>query len=881
VQTTPFTLTKIQPPRARPNLIAREALERRLGEALISRRLTLISAPAGYGKTTAMTRLLERLCDDIVLAWIAADQDDDLHRFLSCLFAALEPFDLPWRVEPDALIAAAVSADGDPRAVATVLLNALAASEVVRGVIVVDDAHRISDQSVFGFLDLLLERLPSHWGVVISSRMDPPLAIARLRAQDELLELRQRDLRFVHDEVRALVAANGGIGDAAKLLRRTGGWAAGLRLAINAARGGSAGTENTRAMDRHAFDYLAAEVLCEMPSEMREFLLDCAVLAELTPERCMAVSGNPRAPQLLDEIERRGLFVSVLDGPEPVLMLHDLFRDFLEATVRRERPESLPILLRRAADSEPDPIRRLSFLLRACAWDEAEAVLESVAEDLIAAGSVEPVLRLVEQFPIERRESSPMLDLVRGQANWAQWHWRSMSEVMRRASDGFMSTGDQTRWCRSRVFEAIALTGNGLAPMSHDALEDVPLEHADFKTRALAQALRTWIFIDTGAFRAVAPGYTALLDVLERTDRLELWYECFQRPLYIWMPGMRAPLVRFVDGVFQRAGEAPTQMRAVAHVVAAWLALWNGELSHSRERLALAWEDARWLGEPVRLRMFVNTAAAVLHAVLGEREAALNAIEELLRYFKMSTMSGTPIKPTSMMAHYLFLAVRVADALGDGSALAAFAARIPPAAEITNFVMLRAPLQTVPARIASSQGYFDDACSLWSKVLADPMSIEVIGLAEEAKVRYSHALVHVDRPNDAADVLRSLILSVVEHGEIGGVLLAGRTVLSRLATVEWRGLLSRQELSVLRGWAQLTGAAEQSQLVPESGRCAGTLSHRELEVLAKIAKGDSNKLIARSLDLSPHTVKRHVANILDKLDLSSRRQAAEWYRSGT
>src|SRR5690606_31379194 len=120
----------------------------------------------------------------------------------------------------------------------------------------IDDAHRIADATVFEFLDSLLERLPAHWGFVIASRVDPPLALARLRARDELAEFRQQDLRFEHDEVAALVEASGGRGDARELLQRTAGWAAGLRLALNAGHEQS----SSRRVDRHVFEYLAAEV---------------------------------------------------------------------------------------------------------------------------------------------------------------------------------------------------------------------------------------------------------------------------------------------------------------------------------------------------------------------------------------------------------------------------------------------------------------------------------------------------------------------------------------------------------------------------------------------------------------------------------------------
>src|SRR5690349_18724512 len=209
VSSSAFALTKIRPPRSRGHLVVRPALERRLAQALVSCRLTVLVAPAGFGKTAALTRQLELLPEDTAVAWIGADEDDDLHRFLACLFAALEAFDLPWRTAPDALLATAVNSSRDRRAVANELLNALAACGAPRGLIVIDDAERIAAPEVFEFVDLLLERLPERWGFVIGSRKDPPLALARLRAADDLVEIRQAQLRFDRDDIVSLIAASG------------------------------------------------------------------------------------------------------------------------------------------------------------------------------------------------------------------------------------------------------------------------------------------------------------------------------------------------------------------------------------------------------------------------------------------------------------------------------------------------------------------------------------------------------------------------------------------------------------------------------------------------------------------------------------------------
>ncbi len=370
-----FALAKIQPPSPRTALVERPALERELDAALFEHRLTLVIAPAGYGKTAALSRQIRRLPADCALAWISADEDDQLQRFLACLSTALEPHDLPWRVAPEALGTLA-QAERGLRDVAAEIVNALASAEVARGLIVIDDAHRIADPHVFELLQAILDRLPERWGLVIASRVDPPLSLPRWRARGELAEFRQYDLRFDESEVAALLATTGGApapGAARELLEHTQGWAAGLRLSLSARPGHPRGPGAPA--QRHLFDYLASEVLDDMPPDLRRFLLRCSVLPELTAARCAHVARIAQSAQLLEEIERRGLFVASLDADELTLRLHDLFRDFLEDRLQRDFPEELPYLLRRAADDEPDLARAVGYLVRAGAWPEAARVL--------------------------------------------------------------------------------------------------------------------------------------------------------------------------------------------------------------------------------------------------------------------------------------------------------------------------------------------------------------------------------------------------------------------------------------------------------------------------------------------------------------------------
>jgi LuxR family transcriptional regulator, maltose regulon positive regulatory protein len=420
-----FALAKIQPPRPRAGLVARPTLERALGAALLNNRLTLLQAPAGYGKTAALTRQIRQLPAGCALAWVSADEDDQLQRFLACLTAALEPHDLPWRVAPDALATLALAERG-LRDVAGELVNALASAEVERGLIVIDDAHRIGDTQVFELLQLVLERLPAHWAVVIASRVEPPLPLARWRGAGELAEFRQYDLRFDETEVAALLADTPGASPAAsarELLDRTDGWAAGLRLSLSLRSHSTAASgagHSASLTQRHLFDYLAAEVLADMPAALRLFLMHCSVLPELTATRCAQVSGRSDAAQLLEQVERRGLFVSVLDADELTLRLHDLFRDFLEDRLQREQPEELAGLLRRAAAGESDVARALGFLARAGAWDEAAQTIVQHGPRLLTLGG-NGLAQMLAMLPPAQFERWPDLHMLQGIASFVDF----------------------------------------------------------------------------------------------------------------------------------------------------------------------------------------------------------------------------------------------------------------------------------------------------------------------------------------------------------------------------------------------------------------------------------------------------------------------------
>ena len=903
-----FALTKIQPPRPRGRLIVRPRLEQRLAQALAMLPLVLVSAPAGYGKTAAITRQVGQLPPGTALAWIAADEDDDLGRLAACLVAALEPFDLPWRTSPEALVAMQDGSRVARQVLTSELLNALAATDVPRGLIVLDDAHRIADAAVFEWLDALLERMPPHWGLLVAGRVDPPLALARLRARGELAEFRQDDLRFDDDEVVDLVrlraqAAPGAPVDAVLpqqarwLLARTQGWPAGINLAL-AHSGGSGAAAHAAPvgslLERHVFDYLTAEVLDNLEPAMRDFLLRCSVLPELGVARCAAVSGQSpvQAAHLLEEIERRGLFVSVRGadpgggeaGGETVLCLHDLFRDCLAQRLRSELPAEWPRLQRLAADSEPDLVRRVGHLARAGDWPAAEALLYAQGPGLLARGAVQPLLRLIEQFPPELREASPLLAHLRGLCAWAHWDILTMCQRLAQAAEGHDRRGDPAAAQRARALLVLGLSAAGQVPRSVALLAQLRQQPMDRVAEVTAWQAASWHALADSRMADIAAPLGRMMDLLEGSDDPMLWLQAVPLTSFVGLPGTRPEIQRYIDGALRlMPEEPPATLRVMALALQAGLWLWDGQVEAAASLLARIDADRRWLNRPPNLSGYYHLFLGLTQAVLGDRDAALAAAQARLDGLDDERTSG---RREVWSSHFLYARLRLAMLLDDAATVQTTADALAlraTAQEVPFFIRERMPL---PGHKAALAERWADAAEHYARAVADEPGIDLYGQAIETRLRWAHALLMARRVDAAAAALRPVFDRVIAAGGEGPVFFAGARVLATLAAAVWGARLAQGEAQTLQRWAQRLRALR-GGATPEALPAAATarpeglamLSPREAEVLARIAAGDSNKLIARAFDLSPHTVKRHVANILDKLALASRGQAAAWYEA--
>ncbi len=377
--------TKLHVPGPRPGYVARPRLAGALGEGL-ARGLVLVCAPAGFGKTALLADWVRS--GDRRVAWLSLDHaDDDPVRFWRHVVAALDRArpGIGERVAPLLGPPTPPSFEG----LVTALINELAAQPGADEVLLIlDDYHLIGSQPVQASLTFLLEHLPPELHLVLASRSDPPLPLARLRARGQMAELRAAELRFTEDEAAALLREAAGPGlpgpAVAALAARTEGWAAGLQLAALSLRGQTDVAGFVAAFSgshRFVLDYLAGEVLDRQPEEVRTFLLQTSVLERLSGELCDAVTGRTGGQVMLEQVERAGLFLVPLDEVRVWWRYHHLFADLLRARLQQQHPDRVAALHRNAA-----------------AWSDERGLAGDAVRHAVAAGEMTWAARLIEQY---------------------------------------------------------------------------------------------------------------------------------------------------------------------------------------------------------------------------------------------------------------------------------------------------------------------------------------------------------------------------------------------------------------------------------------------------------------------------------------------------
>ncbi|RMF16847.1 MAG: helix-turn-helix transcriptional regulator [Gammaproteobacteria bacterium] len=423
----PFILsTKLHAPPHRSEWLRRSRLLDQL-DAGLSRKFTLVSAPAGFGKTTLVVDWLRGRQQRF--AWLSLDEaDSDVNQFLSYLLAALASLEAP------GVGAASVALDTaqppPPAHVLTILLNALSALEE-RIVLVLDDYHRLDSEAVDQALDFLVERAPSSLHLVVTTREDPSLPLARMRARGEMVELRLNELRFSTSESADFLNQLMGLalsdGEVAALEQRTEGWIAGLQMAALSLHGcddKAAFIESFTGSHRFVLDYLLEEVLRRQPEAVRDFLQKTAVLDRFSASLCNAVTGHSglegreegNAEEMLLALEQQNLFLVPLDEARQWYRYHHLFGDVLRARMRKDKPALQTVHQRASAWFENNgfPVDAIHHALTANDSENAARLVEQAWPALRRSKPERIFLDWIAALPPSRIKASPVLSFHRG-----------------------------------------------------------------------------------------------------------------------------------------------------------------------------------------------------------------------------------------------------------------------------------------------------------------------------------------------------------------------------------------------------------------------------------------------------------------------------------
>jgi len=419
--TIPILSTKLYIPASRQGHITRQHLIEQLNSSG-HRKLTLISAPAGFGKTTVLSAWIETL--ERSVAWLSLDANDsDPTRFLVYLVAALQT--LEPSVGESILEQIHAGQLTSPDTLLTVLLNDIDTT-LPHFSLILDDYHTIDSTIVDGMLNFLVDHLPPQMHLVIATREDPQLPLARLRVRDQLTELRTADLRFTVQESAQFLESMTGISfspkDIQALEARTEGWVAGLQMAALSLQGRSDTSAFIQAFTgshRFVLDYLIEEVLERQPDHIQTFLLQTAILDRLNDGLCDAVTDQSNSQIILDSIERGNLFIISLDDERQWYRYHHLFADTLHVRLKNKYPDDVNTLHIRASDWYKDhdfPSEAIQHAFAGADLTRAADLLEWVLQDMDANYQSETWLRWVKQLPNTIISERPVLSLGYG---WA------------------------------------------------------------------------------------------------------------------------------------------------------------------------------------------------------------------------------------------------------------------------------------------------------------------------------------------------------------------------------------------------------------------------------------------------------------------------------
>jgi len=924
---TPILATKLYIPPPRAKIVLRPRLIERMNDGLHSgRKLTIVSASAGFGKTTLVSEWVDNLrftSDDFRLdaakegkivnqkskivnrvAWLSLDEgDNDPTIFLTYLVATLQTI----ATNIGASVLAALQSPQPPpiESILTALINEITTIPD-NFILVLDDYHIIDSKSVDNELAFLLEHLPPQMHLVIATREDPPLPLARYRVRGQLTELRAADLRFTPAEAADFLNQAMGLNlsteNITALEARTEGWIAGLQLAAlsmqgHASRDTTSFIHSFTGSHHFVLDYLVEEVLGQQSESVQTFLLRTSILDRLCGPLCDAVLGTPSASgqETLEYLEHANLFIVPLDNERRWYRYHHLFADVLRMHLMAEQPDQGSALHRRASE-----------------WYEKNGSTDNAIRHALAAEDFERAATLIELAEPEMRRSRQGATVT--ELGWLKAlpdelvHFRPVLSV---AYAFALFGGGEVGGVEPRLRDA-----ERWLDTPADTTGMVVVDEEEFRRLpGMIALLRAAQALARGDMPETAKNARRVLDLAPEDAHLMLGGAASQLGLVAWTSGDLETARRMTaDGManVRRAGYISSAIGGA--IVLADIQIAQGRL---HEAMTAYERGLQWATEPGAPALGVRGAADMyvgMSALHREHNDLKTATQCLLTSQALGELAGMPQNPYRWCAAM----ARIRESQGDlDSALELLdqAERLYDA----NFSPNVRPIAARKTRVWVAQGRLGEALG-WAREQGLSVENELSYLHEFDHITLTRALLaryqsdHADGSVSVVmELLERLLKTAEEGGRMGSVIeilvlqaLAYHTqgdlpaallpLQHALALAEPEGYVrifldegssmrqllreaSAREImpdytdKLLVAFESDAQQSEDKPALPSANPLIDPLSQRELKILQLIAQGLSNREIGERLFLALDTIKGHNRKIFDKLQVQSRTEA--------
>jgi LuxR family transcriptional regulator, maltose regulon positive regulatory protein len=889
--------TKFYVPPPRESVVARPHLVEKLLSGL-SRQgsLTLVSGPAGFGKTTLLSEFVSQLQQSA--AWVSLDEgDNDPVQFWTYLITACRP--ILEDVGESALELFSTQQSLPDDTVPTLLINDLTAND--RPILLVlDDYHTIQTPSIHAGLQFLLDHLPHNLHIIISTRTDPPWPLARLRASNQLIEIRAQDLRFSIEEAAEFLNRTMGLNlsheDIAALEERTEGWAAGLQLAALSIQGRSDTTAFVKAFtgsNLYIAEYLVEEVLQRQSEDVRNFLLQTSVLKRMNAGLCEAVTDCQDGQAILQSLQHANTFLISLDNEGQWFRYHHLFADLLQARVQKAFPkDKIAALHGRASvwyEHTGFPSEAVNHALVAKDYERAAELVKNTAHTLIFSGQVRNLKDWLEALPETILNAHPQLtfykfwiDILQSNADLSEAAIREKEERLKALPSS--PENDRLRGeLMAVVCRAVALSGHtseGIR-LAQGALAYLPPDSLAARARALSALATAYDLegraeeaeqfyqesfsqaISAGDYRLAAHTTMAKGLIQGHYGKLREASRTFQSIIDLGsrVESSTADKIR-ASKVFFPAGQGYIGLGCI-HLE--WNNLDAAEryLERGMDLCRQGGLDGIFIG---KVRM------SRLRQAKGDLIGALEEIQipqqiKRVDNFNLVTRQIQIALAKEDVNHAKRLAAPLAEMLE----------RDPDSIQMP--LLFFENLEAVIARVYLARGEFEKALQLLNRLQASAETGKRTGCLIEVYLLKALVYQKQEMGRLAPEAIESIehalelgepegyVLLFLEEGMVVAPLL--NAIIERRAAHDRLKKYARNLLDAFSGIAKPT--------TPQPGKIVAgmieLLTPREMEVLERLAAGDSNQAIAKKLVITVRTVKKHTSNIYGKLNSSSRTQA--------